>query len=81
MDKKTGTTITIVAAVITLCCSITCCGFSIWHMLDQGETLDLNFPPYYLGAPLICLSVLAWLVPLLLWIFLVRKQQGEEIAV
>jgi uncharacterized membrane protein len=78
MDKKTGTIITIVVAVLTLCCSVTCCGFGIYTIVDEGYTLGID-SPYAVGIPGICLAILAWIVPVLLWVFLVRnKEDGAE---
>ena len=78
MTKQTGTIITIVVAVLTLCCSAFCCLSGGVTLLGGGEwSTDLGTPetgqiePLY-GIPIICLGVLVWIVPLLLWLFLVR---------
>ena len=76
MNRKTGLIITIVMAVLTLCCSLSCCtgGFSMFAGGDYG---DVNIEPYYGTGPC-CLSVLVWIIPLLLWFFLVRGKSDEE---
>jgi hypothetical protein len=80
MTKQTGTIITIVVAVLTLCCSLSCCGGGIatlaggGTMTFGGETTDL---PPTAGIPGICLGLLVWVVPVLLWVFLVRGKEEE----
>lgn len=69
MKKQTGVVITVVAAVLTLCCSATCCATGIYTVAAGDRTLDIE---PYAGAPVICLGALVWIVPLLLWLFLVR---------
>jgi len=80
--------ITIVVAVMTLCCSSFCCLFGGITLLGGGEwSTELGVPetgqiePLY-GTPIICVGILLWVVPLLLWIFLVRGKEDavEEIA-
>jgi hypothetical protein len=84
MTKQTGMIITIVVAVLTLCCSSFCCLFGAGTLLGGGEwSTELGVPetgqidPVY-GVPVICLGILLWVVPVLLWLFLVR---GKENAV
>lgn len=72
MTKQTGTILTIVVAVLTLCCSTTCCASGIYTLVDNQRTLDID---PYAGIPVICLGVLVWVVPLLLWLFLVRGKE------
>lgn len=78
MTRQTGIIITIVVAVLTLCCSSSCCLFGGIALLGGGEwSTDLGIPQSgqiepLLGIPIICLGILVWLAPLLLWIFLVR---------
>jgi hypothetical protein len=81
MSKQNGMIITIVVAVLTLCCSSSCCLFGVITLLGGGEwSTDLGVPdtgqiePLY-GIPVICLGVLVWIVPLLLWFFLVRPKE------
>ncbi len=74
MDRQTGITITIVLAVLTLCCSTTCCISGAFMTIDQGAALDTYIEPIWGMIPL-CLSVLIWIVPLLVWILLVRKKE------
>jgi hypothetical protein len=83
MSKQTGTIITIVVAVLTLCCSSSCCLFGGVTLLGAGEwSTDLGVPqagqiePVY-GVPIICLGILLWVVPLLLWLFLVRGKENN----
>lgn len=82
MSKQTGTIITIVVAVLTLCCSSLCClsgaitlaGGGTWSAeLGAPETGQID--PVY-GVPVICLGILVWVVPLLLWLFLVRGKEN-----
>lgn len=89
MSKQTGMIITIVVAVLTLCCSSACCLFGGITSLGGGEwSTEFGVPetgqiePIY-GVPIICLGVLVWVVPLLLWLFLVRGKENtiEEYAV
>ena len=85
MSKQTGIIITIVVAVLTLCCSSTCCLFGGLTLFGGGEwSRELGFPqsgqmePVY-GVPIVCLGILLWVVPLLLWLFLVRgRDNGME---
>jgi FtsH-binding integral membrane protein len=78
MTKQTGIIITIVVAALTLCCSIFCCAIGIYTVADQGRTLEVD---YRAGIPVICLGFLVWVVPLLLWFFLVRsKENGSAVA-
>ena len=72
MSKQTGTIITIIVAVLTLCCSATCCASGIYTVVDNQNTLDIE---PYAGIPVICLGVLVWVVPLLLWLFLIRGKE------
>jgi hypothetical protein len=85
MSKQTGMIITIVVAAVTLCCSSFCCLFGGITLLGGGEwSTDLGIPESgqiepTLGLPIMCLGILAWVVPLLLWLFLVRgKENGME---
>jgi hypothetical protein len=87
MSKQTGMIITIVVAVLTLCCSSFCCLFGAITLLGGGEwSTEIGVPEAgqiepYLGIPVICLGILLWVVPLLLWFFLVRGKEStvEEI--
>ena len=91
MSKQTGTIITIVVGVLTLlCCTIPLCVGSVAIFAGLGEwtnefgprTQTGDIPPASGIAPC-CLSILVLVVPLLLWLFLVRgKENGvEEITV
>jgi hypothetical protein len=75
MTRKTGLTITIVVAVLTLCCSSFCCLFGATTLAGAG-TYELGAEsgalPSWVGLPLIILALLAWLVPAAAWFFLVR---------
>ena len=85
MTKQTGMIITIVVAVLTLCCSSFCCLSGAGTLLGGGEcSTELGVPqtgqiePAY-GIPVICVGILLWIVPVLLWLFLVRgKEDGVE---
>ena len=72
MSKQNGIIITVVVAVLTLCCSTVCCASGIYTVADQGQTLEVE---PYAGIPVICLGVLVWVAPLLLWLFLVRGKE------
>jgi hypothetical protein len=83
MSKQTGMIITIVVAVLTLCCSSFCCLSGVATLLGGGEwSSELGYPesgqiePVY-GVPVICLGILLWVVPLLLWLFLVRGKEDS----
>ena len=85
MTRQTGIIITVVAAVLTLlCCTIPLCLASVVIFLGGGEwSTEFGqapqtgaIPPAYGIAPC-CLSIIVWVVPLLLWLFLVRgKEEG-----
>lgn len=78
MDKKTGTIITIVLAVLTLCCSLACCVGGVYTFI-AGED-DLDVPPAA-GIPGVCLAVLVWIVPVVVGIILLRgKDDGGDIG-
>lgn len=72
MTKKTGTIITIVVAVLNLCCSATFCALGIWTIVALGQEMGI---PESSGIAGICLGILVWVVPLLLWLFLVRGKE------
>jgi hypothetical protein len=81
MDKKTGTIITIVVAVLTLCCSLACCIGGIGTLTGYGTYTvgtDTGNLPTWAGIPGICLAILVWAVPILLWVFLVRNAEDGE---
>lgn len=81
MDKKTGTIITIVVAVLTLCCSLGCCGGGIATLAGGGSYslgTESGQLPTWAGIPGICLGILVWVVPILLWVFLVRNAEDGE---
>jgi hypothetical protein len=75
MTRKTGLIITIVVAVLTLCCSFSCCISGIGTLTGAG-TYELGVEsgalPSWAGLPLVLLALLAWLVPAAAWFFLVR---------
>lgn len=89
MTKQTGTIITIVVGILTLlCCTIPLCIGGILIFAEQGtwntefgpSTQTGAIPPAYGVAPC-CLSILVLVVPLLLWLFLVRgKEDAGGIA-
>jgi hypothetical protein len=71
MDKKTGTIITIVGAVVALCLCLGCAGGGVgWALSDSSEIQPLGFI-------LLCPALLIWLLPILLWVFLVRGKEDE----
>lgn len=75
MDKKTGTVITIVGAVVAMCLCLGCVGTGIGLSLS---TDDNTFQP--LGLILLCPALLIWALPVLLWVFLVRgKEDGLDV--
>jgi hypothetical protein len=84
MSKQTGTVITIVVGVLTLlCCTIPLCiggivifaGLGEWSAEFGPGPQAGNIPPAYGIAPC-CLSILVLVVPLLLWLFLVRGKEN-----
>jgi hypothetical protein len=87
MSKQRGMIITVVVGVLTfLCCTIPLCIGGIVILAGVGEwstewgpsTQTGNIPPAYGIAPC-CLSILVLVVPLLLWLFLVRgKEDGID---
>lgn len=74
MTKQTATIITLVGVVLALCCSVTCCASGILVAADDGYILGTYIEPGW-GALPICLGLLVWGVPLLLWIFLLRGKE------
>ena len=86
MNKKTGTIITIVVAVLTLCVSGCCCLFGILTLAGEGEwSSEIGVPQAgeintAYGIPIVCLGILVWLAPLLLWFFLVRGKEDDAEA-
>lgn len=85
MTKQTGTTITIVAGVITLlCCTAPLCIVGSGILADLGtwntrigEVTQSGKIPQWYGAIPCCMSILTLAVPLLLWVFLVRSKQDQ----
>jgi len=75
MTRQTGLIITIVLAVLTLCPSFFCCVFGATTLVGAG-TYELGAEsgalPSWVGLPIVILALLAWLVPLASWFFLVR---------
>ena len=72
MTKQTATIITLIGVALALCCSVTCCASGVFIVADEGYTLGIE-PTW--GALPICLGLLAWVVPLLMWIFLLRGKE------
>jgi hypothetical protein len=74
MDKKTGTIITIVGAVVALCLCLSCVGGGIaWTLPGESDS------PNWVGLSLLCPALLIWALPILLWVFLVRgKEYGAD---
>ena len=70
MDKKTGTIITIVGAVVALCLCLICVGGGVGLSISGDE-----FQPLYLL--LLCPALLIWALPILLWVFMVRGKEDE----
>lgn len=86
MDKKKGTTITIIVGIITLlCCTTPMClggigiftGTGTWTTTIGLDTQTGDIPIAW-GALPCCLSILVLVVPLLSWIFLVRGKEDDE---
>jgi hypothetical protein len=70
MDKRTGTIITIVGAVVAFCLCFGCAAGGVgWSVSDD------TFQP--LGLILLCPALLTWALPILLWVFLVRDKDDE----
>ncbi len=76
MNKQTGTIITIVVAVLTLCCSASCCLGGSLVALNETLGLYWDVAPAWGFAPC-CLSILIWILPILLWVLLVRGKEDE----
>lgn len=76
MTKQTGIIITVVVAVLTLCCSVSCCGAGI-YIFAAGEDLDVSPALGLLG---VCPAFLVWVVPLLVWFFLVLGEEDTQKA-
>lgn len=78
MKRQTGVIITIVLAVLTLCCSATCCAAGAFVALDQGTAFGTYLRPGW-GAVPVCLGVLVWIAPLLAWLLLVRNKEASQL--
>ncbi|MDY7078129.1 MAG: hypothetical protein SXV54_14535 [Chloroflexota bacterium] len=85
MTKQTGTIITIIVGVLTLlCCTGPLCTGGILILADLGALISEldpslqtgTIPQTYAIAPC-CLSILVLVVPLLLWLFLVRGKNNS----
>ncbi len=85
MNKQTGVIITVVVSILTLlCCTIPLCiggslilaGVGEWSTEFGPSTQTGAIPPAYGIAPC-CLSILVLIVPLLLWLFLVRGKENN----
>ncbi len=87
MTKQTGTIITIVVAAVTLlCCTLPLCSGGIAILAGLGEWSSEFGPdiqtgdiPAASGIAPCCLSILVLVVPLLCWLFLVRRK-GDAVA-
>jgi uncharacterized BrkB/YihY/UPF0761 family membrane protein len=86
MSKQTSTIVTIVVGVLTLlCCTMPLCvsgililaGLGEWNT-EFGPSSQTGAIPSAYGIAPCCLSILVLVVPLLLWLFLVR---GKEDAI
>ncbi len=82
MSKQTGTIITVVVGVLMfLCCTIPLCIFSIVTFVGGLENVSPEYGagsiPPALGIVPCCLSILVLVVPLLLWVFLVRGKESD----
>ncbi len=82
MTKQTGTIITVVVGVLSLCCASFCCLLGGIMFTGGGEwSTDLGIPQTGQIDPLFgigpcCLSILILVVPLLLcWFFLLRDKE------
>jgi hypothetical protein len=74
MDKKTGTIITVVGAVVALCLCLSCAIAGAYMAFGAGGD------PAYAWLGLLCPALLAWALPILLWVFLVRGKEDESVA-
>ncbi len=87
MTKQTGTIVTaVVGVLVLLCCTIPLCigGFMIFAGLgtwnaEFGSNAQTGVIPSAYGIAPCCLSVLVLVVPLLLWVFLVRGKENNSI--
>ena len=89
MTKQTGTIITVVVGILTfLCCTVPLCLFGIAifaELIPWSSDVTSQTGPIEAawGFAPCCLSILALVVPLLLWLFLVRGKEngtGDEIV-
>jgi hypothetical protein len=69
LKGRSRVTVTIVASLLTLTCATLWSATGIYALTDQGCTTALH-PT--VGIPLICLGLLVWLAPPLLWLVLER---------
>ncbi len=75
MTRQTGIIVTVVLIVLVACPSLFCCLFGALTAAGQGtSTLGEQSAqiPTWVGAVLVCLSLIGLLVPVASWFFLVR---------
>jgi len=86
MTKQTGTIITIAAGVLAfLCCTIPLCllGIAIFaELIPWSSDVTSQTGPIEAawGIAPCCLSILVLVVPLLLWVFLVRGKENGSVG-
>ena len=82
MTEQTGTIVTVIVALLTLCLSASCCGVGgliatgevEWYSDGAGPRAGQIEPTYgYIG---ICLGLLIWVIPVLLAVFVARKAKN-----
>ena len=87
MTKQTGTVVTaVVGVLVLLCCTIPLCigglmifaGQGTWNA-ELGPSVQGGAIPAGYGLAPCCLSILVLVVPLLLWVFLVRGRENNSI--
>jgi hypothetical protein len=74
MKGRSAVTVTVVASLLVLSCATLCSATGIYALTDQGYTIDIRSPA---GIPLICLGLLFWITPPLLWLVLVRGREDR----
>ena len=81
MSKQTRIIITVVVALLTLCCSSIICsvgGMIAFGSVDWWEDLGVYTGgeiDHFYGVPVICLGLLIWVIPVVLAVFVARRSK------
>jgi hypothetical protein len=71
---SSAVTVTVVASLLVLTCATLCSATGIYALTDQGGTIDIHSTA---SIPLICLGLLFWITPPLLWLVMARGKEDR----